>query len=72
MAIEELFRDFLRVAECKLERIHRTKLFQDGKKVYPGDTWCQPQQAHAKWHAQSAVGLLDLIYLADEINRLTK
>ena len=47
------------------------KTLQDGKNVYPGAKWCQPQQAHAKWHAQAAVGLLDLVYLADEINRLT-
>lgn len=47
-----------------------SKLFQDGKELYPGDTWCQLQQAHSKWHAQAAVGLLDLVYLADEIDRL--
>ena len=47
------------------------KILQDGKDVYPGEKWCQPQQAHAKWHAQASVGLLDLAYLADEINRLT-
>ena len=40
--------------------------------IYPGDTWCNPSQyAHAKWHHESAVGLLDLIYTCDNVFRLT-
>ena len=40
--------------------------------IYPGDAWCNPSQyAHAKWHHESAVGLLDLIYTCDNVHRLT-
>ena len=33
--------------------------------------WCNNQEAHSKWHVQSAIGLLDLVYLCDNINGLT-
>ena len=40
--------------------------------IYPGDEWCNPSQyAHAKWHHESAVGLLDLIYTCDNVYGLT-
>merc|ERR1712061_670723 len=45
--------------------------FQNGTLIYPGDGWCNNQEAHSKWHVQSAVGLLDLVYLCDTINGLT-
>ena len=45
--------------------------FQDGRLTYPGDSWCNPQQAHAKWHHEAAVGLLDLAYVADNVHKLT-
>ena len=35
--------------------------------IYEDDTLCQPTQAHTNWHAQSGTGLLDLVYLSDEI-----
>ena len=44
---------------------------QNGTALYPGDTWCNNQEAHSKWHVQSAIGLLDLVYLCDNINGLT-
>lgn len=44
--------------------------FQDFVSVYPGDFWCNPQEPHPKWHQQGAVGLLDLMYLADEMHRI--
>ena len=39
--------------------------------IYPGEDWCNPQYAHAKWHLEAAIGLLDLAYVADNVNRLT-
>lgn len=40
--------------------------------VYPGDSWCNPSQyAHAKWHHEAAVGLLDLIFTCDNVYKLT-
>lgn len=49
---------------------HFDKQFQNGVKVYPGESWCNPVIPHAKWHLESGLGLLDLTYLADEIARL--
>ena len=45
--------------------------YQNGTLLYPGDAWCNNQEAHSKWHVQSAIGLLDLVYLCDTINGLT-
>ena len=44
--------------------------FQEGTDIYPGDVWCNPVWPHAKWHLESAIGLLDLTYTGDEIHRL--
>ena len=43
---------------------------QNGTDAYPGSEWCNDQQPHAKWHLESANGLLDLVYLADHVNML--
>ena len=39
--------------------------------IYPGDEWCNPIEPHSKWHVESAVGLLDLVYLTDNLYRVT-
>jgi len=44
---------------------------QTGYGTYPGDSWCNPQEPHSKWHVESANGLMDLMMLADNIFRLT-
>jgi len=44
---------------------------QKGYGTYPGDTWCNPQEPHSKWHVESANGLMDLMMLADSIFKLT-
>ena len=44
--------------------------FQNGVNVYPGDEWCDPVGPHAKWHLESALGLMDLTYLGDEMYRI--
>merc|ERR1711971_415681 len=44
---------------------------QSGYGVYPGDTWCQPQEPHSKWHTESANGLMDLMMLADSVFKIT-
>lgn len=41
--------------------------FQNGTDIYPGDFWCNPDIPHAKWHLESAIGLLDLTYLVDRM-----
>ena len=38
------------------------------KDIYPGDEVCRFLVAHAKWHEQSANGLVDLIFLTDDIH----
>ena len=45
---------------------------QNGTDAYPGSEWCNDQQPHAKWHLESANGLLDLVYLSDHVNLLIK
>ncbi len=47
-------------------------MLQWTKNVYPGEHRCNGFDPHAKWHVESAVAFLDLFYVADEINRLTK
>lgn len=43
------------------------------KNVYPGDSFCRGYQAHSIWHEESSTGLLELVFLADYINKvLTK
>ena len=44
---------------------------QSGYGVYPGDTWCQPQEPHSKWHTESANGLMDLMMLANSAFKVT-
>jgi len=44
---------------------------QTGYGTYPGDTWCNPQEPHSKWHVESANGLMDLMMLSDNMFRLT-
>ena len=46
-------------------------IVKDGHLIYPGDEWCNPQQPHSKWHLQSGIGLLDLVYLCDNMYQLT-
>ena len=43
--------------------------------VYPGDEHCRshsPMAPHAKWHEESAQGLLDLVRLADHVDGLLR
>jgi len=43
------------------------------KNVYPGDSTCRSAQAHSIWHEESSSGLLELVFLADFLNKvLTK
>jgi hypothetical protein len=44
---------------------------QKGSGIYPGEDWCNPQEPHAKWHVESANGLMDLMMLADNVFKLT-
>ena len=50
------------------------KQFQDGKMFYPGqDSYskeCQEKSPHAKWHVQSGIAMVDLVFVADEIYHL--
>ena len=51
--------------------VHTYQILQRGIKVYPGDGGCNRRLPHAKWHVQSGLGLLDLVYLCDNIYELT-
>ena len=40
------------------------------KNVYPGDDYCRTYQAHSIWHEESASGLIELVFVADAINKV--
>ena len=48
-----------------------SKDVQNGINVYPGDANCRVGTSpHTKWHEAAGTGLLDLMHLADDMNRL--
>lgn len=50
---------------------HPDKDVQAAYGVYPGDTTCRISLSpHSKWHEQAGNGLLDLMFLTDDVNRL--
>jgi hypothetical protein len=67
--LNEIGYEYLPIVNTRLNEINTFDYFnldfQNGTDVYPGDFWCNPVIPHAKWHLESAVGLLDLTYLAD-------
>ena len=49
--------------------------FQEGKNLYPGEFVCNRggdngENKHPKWHLQTAISVLDVIYVSDEIHRI--
>ena len=40
--------------------------------VYPGQSYCKEKEPHSIWHEVVANGFLDLMYLCDHTNYLTK
>jgi hypothetical protein len=48
---------------------HPDASIQMGEDIYPGQEWCRVKHTspHAKWHQQSANGLMDLGYFADAV-----
>lgn len=51
---------------------HAEQSIQKCENVYPGDELCRVQQPHSKWHEESANGLLDLMFLCDDMRSLMK
>lgn len=50
-----------------------SKDVQDGVNVYPGDQECRVGTSpHTKWHEAAGTGLLDLMHLADDMNRILR
>ena len=44
--------------------------YQHGLNFYPGETTCNDWNPHTRWHLETAIGLPDFVFLADEIHRL--
>ena len=44
--------------------------FQMGTNFYPGESWCNKWDPHAKWHLETGIALTDFVFLGDEIYRL--
>ena len=47
------------------------KDYQHGNNFYPGEDICNNWNPHTRWHLETAIGLPDFVFLADEIHRLT-
>lgn len=43
--------------------------FYQGEDFYPGQQGCR-WNPHSKWHLQGSIGIVDWVFLADEIHRL--
>lgn len=39
--------------------------------VYPADYRCRVEQSHSKWHEEGGNGLLDLVFLSDDVFSVT-
>jgi hypothetical protein len=39
--------------------------------VYPADDRCRVQESHSKWHEEGGNGLLDLMFLSDDLMAVT-
>jgi len=62
----------VRISRSNFFRDVSSKLtFQDGYRIYPGDERCNREINHSKWHLMSGVGLLDLVYVCENVLRLT-
>jgi hypothetical protein len=48
---------------------HADPTIQKSEAIYPGQEWCRVKHTapHAKWHDESANGLMDLGYLANDV-----
>ena len=46
-------------------------IFKDGINIFPAYQRCNDFNPHSKWHQQAAAGLLDLIFLGDDLHRMT-
>lgn len=44
---------------------------QAGQGFFPREEDCNAWNPHSKWHLGTAIGLVDLIFLSDEIHKLT-
>ena len=44
--------------------------FQMAKDLYPGEEWCNNKIPHPKWHIQTAIALLDLVRIVDDIDKM--
>jgi hypothetical protein len=42
----------------------------NSKNVYPGDDQCRGYSPHSLWHEESANGLLEIVFLADFMNKI--
>ena len=45
---------------------------QRGVNIFPGEDRCNRMNPHSRWHVQSAIALLDMVYTTDEICKITE
>ena len=50
--------------------VYYNKDYQHGKNFYPGENICNNWNPHTRWHLETAIGLPDFVFLADEMHRI--
>jgi hypothetical protein len=51
--------------------VHTEPNVQDCVDVYPADARCRVEESHSKWHEEGGNGLLDLMFISDDIFSVT-
>ena len=42
----------------------------ESKHIYPGSKQCRTKSPHALWHEESAMGLLEIVFVADYVHHV--
>ena len=50
--------------------VYFDKDYEHGIHFYPGEITCNDWNPHTRWHLETAIGLPDFVFLADEMHRL--
>lgn len=66
-----LFADLNKKINKLNKNVYHKGNLQAGVGIYPGEERCNPRVPHAKWHLQTALFILDLLHLGNNIASLT-
>ncbi|GMI11245.1 hypothetical protein TrVE_jg2967 [Triparma verrucosa] len=63
---------FVNVLADKMTGYEHPPMVRTGHDIYPNCKVCRRQEPHSKWHEQSSVGMIDLVYLTDDVDILLR